>query len=106
MQQEISKADKRKILEARFQKGQHAKACQEFMLPLLEAMEKDCFETFVNLSENYYQKIDNSADIMLKSEMKVVREIKAALTAAIDLGTEAQELMEEENTKACQTKTK
>lgn len=99
MQQEISKADKRKILEARLQKGQHAKACQEFMLPLLEAMEKDCFETFVNLSENYYQKIDNSADIMLKSEMKVVGEIKAALAAAVKLGDEAQELMNEENAK-------
>lgn len=99
MNQELSKKDKREILERRFRFGQHAKACEEFMLPLLDAMEKDCFEAFISLSENNYQKIDNSCDFVLKSEMKVVREIKAALTAAIDLGTEAQELMEQENAK-------
>ena len=84
------------ILCKRIDTGEKAKVCKEIMQPILDRMKEDCFQEFLAGCKNYYQNIDNSADIMVKSKMKVVELFESALNNAVRTGKDAEEQLGKE----------
>ncbi|MBU1109709.1 MAG: hypothetical protein KKB51_23715 [Candidatus Riflebacteria bacterium] len=71
--------------------GEKAQVCKEVMQPIFDRIKSDCYQEFLSSCENNYQNIDNSADLVLRSKVKVVEIFETALNNDIRTGKDANE---------------
>jgi hypothetical protein len=86
----------KQILLDQVQSGEKAEIVKDVLQPVFERIRKDCFNEFLTMCKTYYQNIDNSSDVMLKSKMMVVDEIESAINNIVRTGKDAEQRLSKE----------